>query len=79
MKVHVGLTRELQDQLVASGAPAIQEFARRLGMVAVRPDRLAAFGILTGDAPAGRIPAMQAVAGVDFVEADSEQMLVGET
>lgn len=71
VKVHVGLSRPLQERLVAAGAEAVAAFAAAdLGLSNVRQDRLARFGILVGELPAAAIARLQARPGVDFVETD---------
>jgi hypothetical protein len=73
--VHIGLSRELQEQLVRGGTVGIEEFARGLGvsLAPQQPERVELFGILTVRAPVSRIPAIAAIAGVDFVTPDKER------
>ena len=72
--LHIGVSWDLQDRLIHGGAAELDAFAGELGAEpAWQPELLAAFGILTCRAPASRIAAMRAVAGVEFVTPDKER------
>ena len=66
-------TRAEQSELVAGGRDAVGRFASQLGLSAVRTDRLAAFGILSGEAQDETIEDMARVPAVEFVERDKEK------
>ncbi len=74
VRVHVGLSRELQRRLVADGPLAVAEFATTtLKLSNVRQERLTRFGILVGEAAEPQIEAIRCTPGVDFVECDRER------
>ena len=77
IKVHVGLSRELQVRLMAEGPTAVVEFATTtLKLSNVRQERLVRFGILVGEAAEPQIEAIRCVPGVDFVECDSAKRAI---
>ena len=74
IRVHVGLSRELQGRLLAEGPSAVADFASTtLKLSNVRQERLVRFGILVGETAEPQIEAIRCVPGVDFVECDREK------
>jgi len=69
--VHIGVNRTLQSDLTSGGAAKVEELARRLHLSRVRDDRLATFGVITGEADASAIDTIRNEPGIDFVEQDS--------
>ncbi len=69
VKVHIGVSRELQVKLEA-GSIRVSDFTHAIGLSKVDTGRLKDFGILTGEADAERIDDMRKRTGIDFVEED---------
>jgi hypothetical protein len=69
VRVHVGVSRELQLKLEA-GSIAISAFTHTIGLSKVDTARLKDFGILTGEAEAERLDDIRKRTGIDFIEED---------
>ena len=69
VKVHIGVSRELQVKLEA-GSITVSDFTHAIGLSKVDTGKLKDFGILTGEAEAERIDDMRKRTGIDFVEED---------
>ena len=76
VKIHLGVTRDLQTKLQSGGEEAISKLAERLHLSQVRDDRLSRFGILTAEANASAIEALREEPGVEFVEEDKQQKAI---
>lgn len=69
VRIHVGVSRELQIKLEA-GSITVSEFTHAIGLEKVDTGKLKDFGILTGEAEAERLSDMRKRTGIDFVEED---------
>jgi hypothetical protein len=69
VRVHVGVSRELQIKLEA-GSISITDFTHAIGLSKVDTGRLKDFGILTGEAEAERLDDIRKRTGIDFIEED---------
>jgi hypothetical protein len=69
VKIHVGVSRELQVKLEA-GSITVSEFTHTIGLSKVDTGKLKDFGILTGEAEAERLDDIRKRTGIDFVEED---------
>ncbi len=69
VKVHVGVSRELQVKLEA-GSISIDDFTHAIGLSKVDTGKLKDFGILTGEAEAERLDDIRKRTGIDFIEED---------
>lgn len=69
VRINVGVSRELQVKLEA-GSITVSEFAHAIGLRQVDTGKLKDFGILTGEAEAGRLDDIRKRTGIDFVEED---------
>lgn len=69
VKIHIGLSRELQVKLEA-GSVSVGDFAHAIGLSKVDTARLKDFGILTGEVEAERLDDIRKRTGIDFIEED---------
>jgi len=69
VKIHIGVSRELQVKLEA-GSITVTEFTHAIGLSKVDTGKLKDFGILTGEAEAERLDDIRKRTGIDFVEED---------
>jgi hypothetical protein len=69
VKIHIGVSRELQVKLEA-GSITVSEFTHAIGLTKVDTGKLKDFGILTGEAEAERLDDIRKRTGIDFVEED---------
>jgi len=75
VRIHVGVSRELQVKLEA-GSITITEFTHAIGLHKVDTAKLKDFGILTGEAEAERLEDMRKRTGIDFVEEDRSRRAI---
>jgi hypothetical protein len=73
VRIHVGVSRELQVKLEA-GSIVLGDFTRAIGLSKVDTARLKDFGILTGEAEAERLDDIRKRTGIDFVEEDRSRL-----
>ena len=73
VKLHIGLTRQMQQQLESGGEPAVKALAREIGLKGVKSARLKRFGILTGEAAAAQVEEIGRHDGIEFVEKDEKR------
>jgi hypothetical protein len=69
VRIHVGVSRELQVKLEA-GIISVSDFTHTIGLSKVDTARLKDFGILTGEAEAERLDDIRKRTGIDFIEED---------
>jgi hypothetical protein len=69
MRIHVGVSRELQVKLEA-GSIRVSDFTHAIGLSSVDTGKLKDFGILTGNIEAERLEDIRKRTGIDFVEED---------
>jgi hypothetical protein len=70
IRIHIGLTAALQQQLVKGGKRAIEKFAKSHGIEDLNLVQLERFGILTGSIGSGDETRVRDADGVEFIEAD---------
>jgi hypothetical protein len=75
VKVHVGVSRELQVKLEA-GSISITDFTHAIGLSKVDTGKLKDFGILTGEAEAERLDDIRKRTGIDFIEEDRSRRVM---
>jgi hypothetical protein len=73
VKLHIGVTREMQQRLETGGDAAVKKLAREIGLKSVESARLKRFGILTGEAEAASIKDIGRHEGIEFVEEDQKR------
>lgn len=69
VRIHIGISRELQVKLEA-GSVTVSEFTHTIGLHKVDTGKLKDFGILTGETEEGRLDDLRKRTGIDFVEED---------
>lgn len=72
VRIHIGVSRELQIKLEA-GSVTVTEFTHAIGLEKVDTGKLRDFGILTGETEEGRVADIRKRTGVDFVEEDRKR------
>jgi hypothetical protein len=70
IRVHVGLSRELQDR-VSKDDGALKQLKEEIGLTGTNTSRLGSFGIITGMAEPSHLDEIRKCPGVDFVEEDT--------
>ena len=75
VRIHVGVSRELQVKLEA-GSITVTEFTHAIGLREVDTAKLKDFGILTGEAEAEQLEDMRKRTGIDFVEEDRSRRAI---
>jgi hypothetical protein len=75
VRIHVGVSRELQVKLEA-GSITVTEFTHAIGLRKVDTGKLKDFGILTGEAEAERLEDIRKRTGIDFVEEDRSRRAI---
>ncbi|MGE0242022.1 MAG: hypothetical protein AB7F09_20780 [Parvibaculaceae bacterium] len=75
VKIHVGVSRELQVKLEA-GSITVTEFTHAIGLSKVDTGKLKDFGILTGEVEAERLDDLRKRTGIDFIEEDGSRRAI---
>ena len=73
VKLHIGLTRAMQERIVSGGDSALDQLARDIGITCVKSEGLKGFGILTCEADVDQIQNIGSHEGVEFVEEDGKR------